>query len=314
MRGLSDAALGRLREALDWPDLSGTKYADPEPIAQGGMGAVFRVRDADLERDVAMKVLRLPEGGGGLAARLRQEARILARLEHPGIVPVHDCGELADGRCFYVMKLVRGRRLDEHVGEGTDLAERLRLFERVCEPVSFAHAHGVIHRDLKPENVMVGAYGEVLVLDWGVAKVLAEAAAEAPGPAAPAGAVRTGHGTVLGTPGYMAPEQARGEAVDHRADVYGLGVILGGLLGDAPPPGLSAVCRKTCAADPADRYQSVDELRREVSRYLGGLAVNAYREPLAARAARFARRHRVALLLLLAYLLLRVALILFARV
>jgi eukaryotic-like serine/threonine-protein kinase len=335
VRNLSDETLDRLREVVDWPDLGATKYVAEELIASGGMGSVFRVRDTELDRDVAMKVIRLPEGGDGLAARLRQEARILARLEHPGIVPVHDSGELPDGRGYYVMKLVRGRRLDEHARERPELVERLRVFERVCEPVSFAHAHGVVHRDLKPENVMIGAYGEVLVLDWGVAKVLAERAAEMAGPfSTPDGAVRTGHGAVLGTPGYMAPEQARGEAatVDHRADVYALGAILYFLLADEPPPeegeriareltarrgvpaGLRAVCLKALARDPADRYQSVDELGREVSRFLGGLSIDAYREPLAARVARFARRHRVALLLLLAYLLLRVVLLFVARV
>jgi serine/threonine protein kinase len=318
VRGLSDKALDRLREAVDWPDLGATRYAAEELLAHGGMGSVFRVRDTELDRDVAMKVVRLPEGGDGLSARLRQEARILARLEHPGIVPVHDSGELPDGRSYYVMKLVRGRRLDEHARERTELAERLRVFERICEPVSFAHAHGVVHRDLKPENVMIGAYGEVLVLDWGVAKVLAGGATETAGPdAARGGPVRTGHGAVLGTPGYMAPEQARGEAatVDHRADVYALGAILYFLLADEPPePRLGAICQKALAEDPADRYQTVEELRREVSRYLGGLAVEAYRDSLLERVARFARRHRVALLLLLAYLLLRVVLLLVARV
>ena len=107
-------------------------------------------------------------------ARLRTEAQVLARLEHPGLVPVHDIGSLPDGRLFYAMKLVRGRRLDEHVRDLPSRAARLRLLEKICEAVAFAHAHGVIHRDLKPQNVMVGPFGEVLVLDWGVAKVLAD--------------------------------------------------------------------------------------------------------------------------------------------
>jgi serine/threonine protein kinase len=333
MRPLSDDAVDRLAATLDAPGLGGTRYTGAELIARGGMGSVYRVRDTELERDVAMKVVRLPEEDAGLAARLGQEARILARLEHPGIVPVHDSGELADGRRYYVMKLVRGRRLDEHARDETSLAERLRIFERVCEPVSFAHAHGVVHRDLKPENVMIGAFGEVLVLDWGVAKVLA-GGDEPAGAAGGGGGLGTGHGAVIGTPGYMAPEQARGASatVDHRADVYALGAILYFLLAGAPPPegdaevardlaarrtvpaGLGAVCRKALARAPEARYQSVDDLGREVSRFLGGLAVAAYREPLSARVARFAKRHRVPLLFLLAYLLLRIALILFARV
>src|SRR5260370_3458242 len=138
-----------------------------------------------------------------------KEARILARLEHPSIVPVHDCGVLPDGRFYYAMKMVRGNRLDKEVGPAMALTERLQLFQKICDAVAFAHAHGVIHRDLKPQNIMVGPFGEVLVLDWGVARQI--------GPGA--------DGAVVGTPGYMAPEQATGDAalVDARADVYALG-------------------------------------------------------------------------------------------
>ncbi len=336
MTYLSDRALGRLRDAAEWPDLAGTRYEAIDMAGQGGMATVFRVRDTVLDRECAMKVLRLPEADPDLAERLRREARILAALEHPGIVPVHDFGELPDGRAFYVMKLVKGRRLDEVVAAGAERTDRLRIFERICESVAFAHAHGVIHRDLKPANIMVGAYGEVLVLDWGVARVLG--AAEAPrtnGRGAPVdganGVAGTNDGTVIGTPGYMAPEQASGRIGDvgPRADVFALGAILAFLLtGDAPaeqgasddphtesradvPRALAAVCAKATAASPDDRYTDVDALASEVGRYLGGQAVSAYREPLVDRIVRLGRKHKTAILLVVAYLLLRVILILF---
>jgi serine/threonine protein kinase len=313
MTWLSDGALERLRDAAAWPDLAGTKYEALEAIGRGGMGAVYRVRDTVLGRDVAMKVLDAPEAGPSTARRLRREARILARLEHPGVVPVHDSGELADGRAYYVMKLVEGRRLDAFARETPDVAARLGVFERICDTIAFAHANGVLHRDLKPENVMVGGYGEVLVLDWGVAKALGDD--PAPEPArdgvAPTGEA-TAHGTVLGTPGYMPPEQARGEAVDRRADVYALGAILRFLLGPEPPAPLAAVCAMAMADDPAARYADADALRRDVARYLQDAAVGAYRESPLERARRFGRRHKTAILLVLAYLAFRMLTIFFA--
>jgi len=181
MTWLSDATLERLREAGDWPDLSGTRYEAQGVLGKGGMSTVYRARDRELDREVALKVMG-PAEGDGTVARLRNEARVLARLEHPGLVPVHDVGTLPDGRVFYVMRLVRGKRLDEHARQERSLPALLRLFERVCEAVAFAHAQGVLHRDLKPANVMVGPFGEVLVLDWGLAKLVEGAA-----PAAAAG-------------------------------------------------------------------------------------------------------------------------------
>jgi serine/threonine protein kinase len=176
MTWLSDRTLDHLREVADEPDLSGTRYRLLEPVGRGGMGRVYRARDTGLDRDVALKVLHTHEAAA--ADRLIAEARILARLEHPGIVPVHDAGTLPDGRVFCAMKLVRGKRLDALAREpDVDLPERLRIFQRICETVAFAHAHGVLHRDLKPQNVMVGAYGEVLVLDWGIAKLTPQAQA-----------------------------------------------------------------------------------------------------------------------------------------
>ena len=184
MTPLDDGALDRLQEVARTDTVSHPRYQIGPLIASGGMGSVYQARDLLLDRDVAIKVLRGLDPSPGLADRLDQEARILARLDHPGLVPVHDAGVLDDGRPFYVMRLVRGKRLDHAVARAAPgLAERLRIFLKICEPVAFAHAQGIVHRDLKPANIMVGPYGEVLVLDWGIAKVRGTAA-PSPGPAA----------------------------------------------------------------------------------------------------------------------------------
>jgi len=319
---ISDAALSRLREAADRPDLSGMPYEILGTIGRGGMGTVYLVHDRDLDREVALKVV---DGDGDLADRALQEARILARLEHPGIVPVHDVGRLPDGRVFYAMKKVRGQRLDEHA-PALDLSEKLRILGRLCEAVAFAHAHGVIHRDLKPENVMVGPFGEVLVMDWGVAKLpVVSPGGGAPLPFGAEGRGTHGggdggggglgekaltvHGTVLGTPGYMAPEQERGEveAIDERTDVWALGAVLSFLLhGEDPVPRpLAAIRDRALAPAPADRYQKVEDLAADLSRFRAGLAVQAYRENLFERTVRFVQRYRTPILLILTYLLIR---------
>jgi eukaryotic-like serine/threonine-protein kinase len=235
---LSDAAVARLRAAAATPEPGPDRYAIVEPIGQGGMGTVYLATDTMLGRDVAIKVPNV-SSSEELERRLQVEARVLASLEHPGIVPIHDAGRLADGRVFYVMKRVHGRTLQAYLADRPAMAERLRVFERICEPVAFAHARGFIHRDLKPENIMVGAFGEVMVMDWGVAKLLAAGAEAPPDTADPADPGATRPGTIAGTPGFMAPEQSDGGAagIDERADVYGLGALLCFLLtGDAPPP------------------------------------------------------------------------------
>ncbi len=348
MNWVSDAVLARLRGAASLPDLTGTKYRVVEEVARGGMGAVYLAEDTTLGRRVALKTLDLPDPTGELAARMLREAHVVAQLEHPGIVPVHDVGRLTDGRAFYTMKFVRGDRLDQHLEKTPSLAGRLRIFQKICDAVAFAHAHGVLHRDLKPENIMVGPFGEVLVMDWGVAKVLSDtgergkvmsdssqrnvpATGEAPredGSASEHAVVSpapTAHGAVLGTPGYMAPEQARGEVenLDARADVFALGAILRFLLtgqaprgtavkarrGGAMSPALAAVCVKAMSHDPAGRYSSAQELSAEVARYLDGQPVEAYPENIFRKAERLYERHRVAVLLVAAYLLMRVLLL-----
>lgn len=293
------------------------------------MGTVYLAEDSVLGRRVALKILDVPDASGELAARLLREAKILARLEHPGIVPVHDAGALADGRVFYAMKLVEGQRLDRLVSRGESLPDRLRLFQRICEAVAFAHARQILHRDLKPENIMVGPFGEVLVMDWGIAKSLRAGAgldaATQPKEASPAhdtsDSAITAHGAILGTPGYMAPEQARGEvgSLDERSDVYSLGAILQYLLmtgldssATAPRP-LVAIARKAMASNPADRYTSAGELGLDVARYLDGLPVSAYPENIWRRAARWAARYRVAIVLVLTYLIIRALLLLWFR-
>jgi serine/threonine-protein kinase len=202
----------------------------------------------------------------------------------------------------------------------------------VCEAVAFAHAAGVVHRDLKPQNVMLGPFGEVLVLDWGAAKVRGEAAPVATTDASGGPSLRasdsadTAPGTVIGTPGYMAPEQLTGgTTVDERTDVYGLGGILHFLLSGAHPsatdageggedlPGaLRAIRGRARAAEPKDRYRSASELAADISNYLDALPVAAHRERVFERARRIAARHRTALLLVLAYLVMRLALLIFA--
>jgi serine/threonine protein kinase len=317
MSGLSDAAIRRLRDAADAPDMSGTKYEIIERVGQGGMGTVYRARDRELGRDVALKVVRLPEMSSDVAARMLREARTLAQLEHPGIVPVHDVGTLADGRAFYAMKLVRGSPLDAL--PASPAAERLTIVERICEAVAFAHAHGVIHRDLKPQNVMVGPFGEVLVMDWGVAKLIAAAEQTlGTGGTSPSGrsaSPATGDGVVVGTPGYMAPEQATGDPtlVGARADVYAIGAILRDLAQSDRQPGgaalsrpLRAIIEKAMARDPGQRYPDVMALARDVAAFRAGDPVSAYRENVFERLRRFAVRYSTPILLVLAYLIMRV--------
>jgi eukaryotic-like serine/threonine-protein kinase len=298
---ISERALDRLSGMFRAPDVSGTRYEILSELGRGGMGVVYLARDTVLDREVALKIADGSDQGtrGAAPAVIAHEARILARLEHPGIVPVHDFGELPDGRVYYAMKRVRGERLDRWLAAGRDLSDRLAVFLRVCDAVAFAHAHGVVHRDLKPENVMIAGFGDVLVLDWGIA------AAE------PAGGTRIAEGGFSGTPEYMAPEQRLGSAVDRRADIYALGVMLGEIGGAAP---LTAIAVKARTDDPDGRYQQVEELAADVQRFLSGRAVGAHREPILERMVRIGRRNRVPILLVLTYLVVRMLLLWLARV
>jgi eukaryotic-like serine/threonine-protein kinase len=331
MRHISDKALTRLRQGAELPDLSGTRYRLLGEVARGGMGIVYAAQDEHLQRRVALKVLEAPAAQGDLAERLMREARVLARLEHPGIVPVHDVGTLADGRVFYTMKFVEGQRLDQHIGSLASIPDRLRVFLRICDAVAFAHTRGVLHRDLKPTNVMVGPFGEVLVMDWGLAKILATpcdpdaTTQDIPGPEhnpIPDASVVTGHGWVMGTPGYMSPEQARGdiEVLDARSDIFSLGALLRFVLAENIAPSstrreraLDAICAKACAHEREARYATVQELAMDVSRYLDGLAVTAHRESLLDKLERHYRRYRFFILLIATYLLARVILVMFYR-
>jgi serine/threonine protein kinase len=329
---LSNQVVERLREIAVWPEMPDGRYTILQPIGRGGMGTVYAARDEQLGREVALKVSNAPASGSGLDARLRREARVLATLDHPGIAPVHDAGILADGRLFYVMKLVRGATLDQHLRDRAshdppdsvrrqDHTERLRIFERVAETIAFAHAHGIVHRDLKPSNVMVGPFGEVLVLDWGVARVLAE--------------IETDEGTRVGTPGFMAPEQMAGDParIGPASDVYALGALLFWLLtGDTPPAStftdaasvqawivrldrllraqrvpkrLRAIALRCLDVLPAHRYADAGEVAGDMARYREGRAVKAYPETVLDRAGRFFLTYRTFILIIAAYLVMR---------
>jgi WD40 repeat protein len=291
----------------------------------GGMGQVWVAVDTDLGREVAIKELRPDHRAGPeLEARFLREARVTARLQHPGVVPVYELVPRAGGEPpFYTMRFAPGRTLaeaaeqfhrDRAAGRVT-LRALLDAFVRVCQTVAYAHAQGVIHRDLKGQNVILGEYGEVLVVDWGVAREVGvpdpPAGPDAAGPVG-GGPRHTRLGTVIGTPGYMAPEQAAGGgADDERTDVHGLGAILHEVLTARPPypapadtgpdpaahwPGaprpLAAVCRKALAPAPADRFAGAAEVAAEVQRWLADEPTATYREGRAARAGRWARHHR----------------------
>jgi len=341
MKWISDTKIDHLRALASQPDLSATKYTIVKELARGGMGTVYLAEDTELARQVAIKVLNPEVVDEDDRQRMLREAQIIARLEHPGIVPVHDVGMLDDGRIYYAMKYVRGRRLDEYVAQGDSINDRLRKFQAVCDAVAFAHSNGVVHRDLKPQNIMIGAFGEVLVLDWGVAKILRNAqlissedqTLKLPRRSEPEEPTdgRTANGTVIGTVNYMAPEQARGETqlVDERSDVYSLGVILYFLLTKQPPKPRAdyadlrrprefdskitkqaeAVCLKAMSIDRSRRYELAIDLSADIGRLLDGEPVSAYREGVVDKLGRWLSKNRFLVLLVLTYLLMRIILL-----
>jgi WD40 repeat protein/serine/threonine protein kinase len=317
------------------------RYAAAEEgeLGRGGIGRVFVAVDRHLDRSVAIKELLLEHGDdptrpGTVAtlARFLREARITGKLDHPNIVPVYELGRRADGSLYYTMRVVRGRTLSQALGEARTLAERLKLLDHfvgLCQAIAYAHSRGVMHRDIKPDNVMIGEFGETVVLDWGMAKAQGSDAFE-PGSDTPPALDRlsqsldlTVDGSLCGTPTHMSPEQVRGAVneVDERSDVWALGVVLYTILsgrtpfegktlielvqhiraGKCPPlrsldsgipPELAAITERALKAAPNERYQNAKELLRDVEAYRSGAQVQAYRYSSLDLLKRFLERHR----------------------
>lgn len=342
------------------PERTGVRYEVRGEIARGGMGVIYRVQDQDLNRQLAMKVLQASEPGAGSRARPQadqlarflEEAQVTAQLDHPGIVPVHELGIGEEGRVFFTMQLVKGAELREifelvrtETG-GWSLPRAIGVIVKACQAVAYAHAKGVVHRDLKPANVMVGRFGEVYVMDWGLAKIVGKKPlvdlrpkveplpslttvkssqrSDLEGVDSP---LVTMDGTIIGTPAYMALEQASGqiEEVDRQSDVYALGAILYTLLAGQPPyvppgvrisprtilarvidgppqplhklapgtpPELIAICEKAMAREKKDRYASALELAEDLQAFLDHRVVRAYETGPIAELRKWVARNR----------------------
>jgi WD40 repeat protein len=289
------------------------------------MGRILVADDSRLGRRVALKELISKDKG--LQRRFAREVRITARLQHPGIVPVYEAGHWPDGEPFYAMKLVSGTSLEKVVETKPELEERLRLLPNLvhlAEAIAYAHANGVIHRDLKPANVLVGEYGETVVVDWGLAKEVGDPDEVSPVSMPPAQMGMTVHGAIVGTPAYMPPEQARGEAVGARADVYSLGALIWHVLvgrppylgkvdeiltavRTRPPPSLrdaapdvpeelASIVEHAMERDPDLRYPSARELAEELSRFQTGQLVTRHRYSTWELVKRWVKRHRAAVM------------------
>jgi WD40 repeat protein len=282
---------------------------------RGGLGRVSRVHDRDLGRDVAIKELLSRDNVQEV--RFLREVLITARLEHPGIVPIHEAGRWPDGTPFYAMKLVSGRSLRDLLAERTTVEQRLDLLHHViavADAIAYAHGRNIIHRDLKPANVIVGDFGETVVIDWGLAKDLTSPETSALGSGAfPSNRAEdlTSAGSVLGTPAYMAPEQERGEAVDQRADVYAIGVMLWEIctVQKLPPsksylrhrvlrragidPDLATIIDKALERAPEHRYRDAGPLAADLKAFKAGARIAARSYSLLAMLAHWTRRHRM---------------------
>jgi WD40 repeat protein/tRNA A-37 threonylcarbamoyl transferase component Bud32 len=295
--------------------------------SRGGLGRILRARDTRTGRVVAIKEM-LRADDDAVAARFAREAMLTANLQHPAIVPVYEVGRWPDGQPFYAMKLVAGRSLADAIRDAPSRRDRLSLLSHVTAvagALAYAHDLGVVHRDLKPANVLVGRFGETVVVDWGLAKDVAEAEGQAEPVAAAASGSLTVAGALLGTPAYMPPEQARGETVDERADVYALGAMLYHVLAGAMPYAASssgdeileqvragpprplreidpelpadlvAIADKAMAHDPAGRYATAGALAVDLDRFATGQLVGAHVYSPGQLLRRWARRHRAAL-------------------
>ncbi len=325
----------------------GSRFRVLRPLARGGLGEVMVAEDEELNREVALKQIQAHHADDVESrARFVAEAEFTGKLEHPGIVPVYGLGKYRDGRPYYAMRFIRGDSLKEKIDQfhkadsatrdpgerNLQLRHLLERFVDVCEAIAYAHSRGVLHRDLKPGNIMLGKYGETLVVDWGLAKTIGE---NEPIPENPdqrrvtlsgtAAATPTLMGAAVGTPQFMSPEQAAGELdkLGPASDVYSLGATMYALLtgsvpiidrdlvnllqrvqkGDFPPPrtikpniprALEAMCLKAMALKPADRYPGPKELSADIERWLGDEPVKAFPEPWTARAARFMRKNPAA--------------------
>ncbi len=352
-----DPSVDPLLRGLEERRPATSRYQLLGEVARGGMGVILKVWDSDLRRHLAMKVIldkTVPttRSEASVVARFLEEAQITGQLDHPSIVPVHELGLAVDGRVYFTMRLVRGRDLakvfeDAWSGvDGWNTTRALGSLLRACEAVAFAHAKGVVHRDLKPANVMVGRFGEVYVMDWGLARVLGQPdrhdlrldvdpsrasviATDRSDPAASDSPLRTADGDIIGTPTYMAPEQALGRLAElnQAADVYSIGAMLYHLLARTPPyvqrdekttanivlsrlfvgspeplsklapdvaPELISICEKAMARKPADRYANMEELSDDLRAYLEDRVVRAHRTGAIVELRKWMKRNRVA--------------------
>ena len=322
----------------------GTRFRILRPHAKGGLGQVSVAHDSELHREVALKEIQSRHADHpGSRARFLREAEITGALEHPGVVPVYGLGQYADGRPFYAMRFIRGASLKETIDrvykaerprsdrgeQALEFRQLLGRFVAVCNAIAFAHSRGVLHRDVKPDNIMLGEFGETLVVDWGLAKQLNRPEAEVatadmrPQVTSTSGSEPTEMGLALGTPSYMSPEQAAGrlDLLTPASDVYSLGATLYCLLtgrapfrgsdvgvmlqqvqrGEFAPPwelnrqasrALSAICLKAMALKPEERYASARAFADDIEHWLADEPVAAYRDNWSQRLGRWARRHR----------------------